>query len=227
MILSSLLVGTMGRALELAVEHAKNREQFGVKIGTFQAIKHLCADMFVDVWHLMNLCVAAEVRRLMLALPHVRSYVCYSRPGPQDKMAEDFDAIGHLSRSAFAEVGIPRDADVYLCGPTRFMGDMKEALGTLGVAPGRIHLELFNGSESMTPGVVGVVTRPPHPPGHDAGNGPLVSFARSGSTAHWDGMAYQSLLELAEACDKGTIQNIDVEPVRKMAQELLKKLAFT
>ena len=48
-ILSSLLVGTMGRALELAVEHAKNREQFGVKIGTFQAIKHLCADMFVDV----------------------------------------------------------------------------------------------------------------------------------------------------------------------------------
>jgi alkylation response protein AidB-like acyl-CoA dehydrogenase len=48
-ILSSLLVGVMGRALDLAVEHAKNREQFGVKIGTFQAIKHLCADMFVDV----------------------------------------------------------------------------------------------------------------------------------------------------------------------------------
>src|SRR5262249_33568531 len=29
---------------------------------------------------------AAEVRRLMLALTHGRSYVCYSRPGPRDKM---------------------------------------------------------------------------------------------------------------------------------------------
>ena len=144
---------------------------------------------------------AAEVRRLMLALAHGRSNVCYSSPGPNDKIAEDFDGTGHLSRSVLDQVGIPRDADVYLCGPTRFMGDMKEALVALGVAPARIHVELFNGSESMTPGVVGTVTRPPHPPAHDAGTGALVSFARSGITAHWDATAYQSLLELAEACD--------------------------
>ena len=31
--------------LEAAVEHAKVREQFGQKIGSFQAVKHLCADM--------------------------------------------------------------------------------------------------------------------------------------------------------------------------------------
>ena len=43
-------------------------------------------------------------------------------------MGEDFDATGHLSRSVFDEVGIPREADVYLCGPDRFMADMKEAL---------------------------------------------------------------------------------------------------
>ena len=60
--------------------------------------------------------------------PHGRSYVCYSRPGSLDKMGEDFDATGHLSRSVFDEVGVPREADVYLCGPTRFMADMKEAL---------------------------------------------------------------------------------------------------
>src|SRR5262245_41813424 len=45
-------------------------------------------------------------------------------------------------------------ADVYICGPTRFMADMKEVLAGLGVAPERIHVEIFNGSESMTPGVV-------------------------------------------------------------------------
>src|SRR5262249_32801186 len=57
---------------------------------------------------------AIEVRRLMLSLTHGRSYVCYSRPGSRDKMGEDFDATGHLSRSVFDEVAFPREADVYL-----------------------------------------------------------------------------------------------------------------
>jgi ferredoxin-NADP reductase/MOSC domain-containing protein YiiM len=144
---------------------------------------------------------AAEVRRLMLALPHGRSYVCYSRPGSHDTMTEDFDATGHLSRSVFDEVGLPREADVYLCGPTRFMAEMKEALATVGVEPKRIHVELFNGSESMTPGVVSAATRTPHLPADDADTGPLVSFARSGIAAHWKASSYQSILELAEACD--------------------------
>jgi ferredoxin-NADP reductase/MOSC domain-containing protein YiiM len=144
---------------------------------------------------------AGEVRRLMLALPHARSHICYSRPGSHDKMGEDFDTTGHLSQSVFEEIGVPRDSDVYLCGPTHFMADMKQALTTLGVVPERIHLEIFNGSESMTPGVVGAVTKAPHLPTGDASTGPLISFARSGIAAHWNPSAYQSILELAEACD--------------------------
>jgi len=144
---------------------------------------------------------AAEVRRIMLGLAHGRSYVCYSRPGPGDRMGTDFDATGHLSRSVFDKAGVPRDAEVYLCGPNRFMTEMKEELVTLGVAPDRIHAEIFSGSESMTPGVVGAATRAPHLPKDDANTGPLVSFARSGVAAHWKASAYQSILELAEACD--------------------------
>jgi ferredoxin-NADP reductase/MOSC domain-containing protein YiiM len=144
---------------------------------------------------------AAEVRRLVLTLTNGRSYVCYSRPGPREKMGEDFDATGHLSRSIFDDVGVPREADVYLCGPNRFMADMKEAFATLGVAPEHIHAEIFNGSESLTPGVVRTATRTPHLPNDDSNTGPLVSFARSGITAHWKASAYQSILELAEACD--------------------------
>src|SRR6266850_2636386 len=49
---------------------------------------------------------AAEVRRLMLALTHGRPYVCYSRPGSRDKMGEDFDTTGHLSRSVFDDVRV-------------------------------------------------------------------------------------------------------------------------
>jgi ferredoxin-NADP reductase/MOSC domain-containing protein YiiM len=144
---------------------------------------------------------AAEVRRLMLAFPHGRSYVCYSKPASFDKLGEDFDAAGHLSRSVLEEVGIPREADVYLCGPAVFMADMRAALAGYGVPPEWIHVEIFNGGEARSPGVVGAVKRNPHPLEGDANTGPLVSFARSGIAAHWNASAYQSILELAEACD--------------------------
>jgi alkylation response protein AidB-like acyl-CoA dehydrogenase len=42
-------VGAALRALELAVEYAKEREQFGRPIGSFQAVQHLCADMLRTV----------------------------------------------------------------------------------------------------------------------------------------------------------------------------------
>ena len=116
-------------------------------------------------------------------------------------MTEDFEATGHLTRSVFDAVGVPRDAEVYICGPTRFMGEMKAALAAMGVPPERMHVEIFNGGESMTPGVVGATSRTPHLPQDDAATGSLVSFARSGIAAHWKASSYQSILELAEACD--------------------------
>jgi ferredoxin-NADP reductase/MOSC domain-containing protein YiiM/ferredoxin len=144
---------------------------------------------------------AGEARGLMSALTNGRSYVCYTRPDSNDKTGEDFNATGRLSRPVFEEHGLPRDADVYLCGPTQFMADMKEALTALGVAPERIHMEIFSGGESMTPGVVGATKRAPHRPSDEANTGPLVSFARSGISAHWSASRYGSILEMAEACD--------------------------
>jgi len=43
------LLGGAARALDMAVEYAKDRVQFGRPIGSFQAVKHRCADMLVDV----------------------------------------------------------------------------------------------------------------------------------------------------------------------------------
>jgi alkylation response protein AidB-like acyl-CoA dehydrogenase len=42
-------VGGAQRCLDMAVEYAKVRVQFGRPIGSFQAIKHKCADMLVQV----------------------------------------------------------------------------------------------------------------------------------------------------------------------------------
>ena len=44
---AALQVGIAARLTDLAVDYAKQREQFGRTIGSFQAVKHICADMFV------------------------------------------------------------------------------------------------------------------------------------------------------------------------------------
>jgi alkylation response protein AidB-like acyl-CoA dehydrogenase len=43
--------GGAQRCLEMSVEYANDRYQFGRAIGSFQAVKHMCADMLVSVEH--------------------------------------------------------------------------------------------------------------------------------------------------------------------------------
>jgi MOSC domain-containing protein YiiM/ferredoxin-NADP reductase len=144
---------------------------------------------------------ALESRRLVGALARGRSHVRYSRPDSGDQRGQDFDAVGRLGMPVLDELGIPRDGDFYLCGPPSFLQDLRTGLTSSGVAAGRIHSEIFSGGESLTPGVVAAAARPPHQPVGSPGTGPLVSFARSGVAVRWQPSAYQSLLELAEACD--------------------------
>jgi ferredoxin-NADP reductase/MOSC domain-containing protein YiiM len=141
-----------------------------------------------------------EARGLLRALPSGHSHVRYSRPRPDDLPGIDFDAPGRLTIAALEAVGVPRDADFYLCGPAAFLRDLTEGLAGWEVSPGRIHTEVFGPGASMTPGIVPAGARPPHAPLGAPGTGPLVSFARSALAVRWN-PSFQSLLELAEACD--------------------------
>ncbi|AMV45786.1 MOSC and FAD-binding oxidoreductase domain-containing protein [Paraburkholderia caribensis] len=143
----------------------------------------------------------AESRRLLNMLEHARGHVCYSAPAASDRMGDDFDDTGRVSQTVLEKIGLPVDADVYLCGPASFMHDMKGTLERMGVPGSRLHLERFGGVESFNPGVTGTSVRAPHLPPSEVAEGPLVSFARSGIAAHWNALAYPSILELAEACD--------------------------
>ena len=46
--LAAEMVGGMQRTLDLTVEYAKTRKQFGKPIGMFQAVQHQCADMYLE-----------------------------------------------------------------------------------------------------------------------------------------------------------------------------------
>jgi ferredoxin-NADP reductase len=144
---------------------------------------------------------AEEARGLLKTMPRAHARVLYSAPGADDRPGVDFDASGHLDIDVLRDLDVPRDADFYICGPAAFMRDLTAGLAGWGVAPSRIHTEIFGARDSIAPGVTPAPTRPPHVPSPQPAAGPLVTFSRSGLAVRWGAGEYQSLLELAEACD--------------------------
>jgi alkylation response protein AidB-like acyl-CoA dehydrogenase len=70
-------LGGAQRALDMAVEYAKVRHQFGRPIGSFQAIKHRCADLLLEVESLRSAVVyaAAAVAEDSAEIPVVAALV--------------------------------------------------------------------------------------------------------------------------------------------------------
>ncbi|MDN3353787.1 MOSC and FAD-binding oxidoreductase domain-containing protein [Actinomadura sp. DC4] len=143
---------------------------------------------------------AREAHALLARLENAHERICYSHPAPGDRAGTDYGTAGRLSAGLLTELGVPHGADVYLCGPPAFMAELPAAIAASGLAPARVHTEVFGAGPARTPGLTEIATRPAHPPAGLPGPGPAVSFARSGLTVAWD-PAYASLLELAEACD--------------------------
>jgi alkylation response protein AidB-like acyl-CoA dehydrogenase len=74
------LLGIGAASLDLAVAYAKEREQFGRPIGSFQAVKHRCADMLVDVEGMRSVvyyaawCLAADDRDRSVAASTAKTW---------------------------------------------------------------------------------------------------------------------------------------------------------
>ena len=143
---------------------------------------------------------AEESRNLLKQLVRGKSHIWYSRPGPEDRPGSDFDSSERIAGDSLKKLGVPLDADFYLCGPSAFLKDLGSALAALGVPGEKVHEEIFGAANAITPGIAESSPARPHPPQGPAGSGPEVSFARSGLNVPWD-PKYASLLEFAEACD--------------------------
>jgi ferredoxin-NADP reductase/MOSC domain-containing protein YiiM len=143
---------------------------------------------------------AAEARELLSHLPNRHEVAFYSASTAGELVPPA--VAGRLSAAALAGLALPTEATAYLCGPDRFMTEVRTALTTIGLAAGRIRTEIFGARSAITPGLVGATLPAPHAPA-TTGDGPAVTFGRSGLTVRFD-TARRSLLEMAELCDVPT-----------------------
>jgi len=78
--LSAEMVGVGEQAMEMTVDYLKNRQQFGVVIGTFQALKHRAADMYIAMEYSRSLmewaaeCVKENDPDAPMAVAMAKSY---------------------------------------------------------------------------------------------------------------------------------------------------------
>jgi alkylation response protein AidB-like acyl-CoA dehydrogenase len=93
-------VGIGKKALELAIEHANEREQFGRKIGVYQAVSHRLADTFVETELARSLaywaawCVAEKDEQASVATAAAKSYAADAAVAACERSIQVHGGIG-------------------------------------------------------------------------------------------------------------------------------------
>jgi alkylation response protein AidB-like acyl-CoA dehydrogenase len=106
--LSAELVGIAQRALDMAVDYAKEREQFGRPIGAYQAVSHRLADMLWAVEEARSLvlyaawCADAEPDSLPLAASMAKA-----------RASDSATAVTHEAIQTFGGIGFTWEHDIH------------------------------------------------------------------------------------------------------------------
>jgi alkylation response protein AidB-like acyl-CoA dehydrogenase len=121
--LAAELVGVAQRALDMAVEYAKEREQFGRAIGAYQAVSHRCAQMLYDTEEARSLtyyaawCADAEPESLPLAAHMAKA-----------RASDAAASVTHNALQVFGGIGFTWEHDLhFLLKRAKTMGPL---LGT-------------------------------------------------------------------------------------------------
>jgi alkylation response protein AidB-like acyl-CoA dehydrogenase len=113
------MLGGMSQAFDLTLDYLKERDQFGVKIGTFQALKHRAAELFMEI-ELSRSTVMAAARAIdnadadlskLVSLAKARCSDAYVRAGNEGVqmfggvgMTDEYDIGLYLKRARAAEL---------------------------------------------------------------------------------------------------------------------------
>jgi acyl-CoA dehydrogenase len=101
------MLGGMEQAFELTLEHLKTRVQFGVPIGSFQALKHRAANCFMEI-ELARSCVLAATRALDGADADARRLVSLAKA----RCSDGFVLVANEGVQMFGGVGMTDEYDI-------------------------------------------------------------------------------------------------------------------
>jgi alkylation response protein AidB-like acyl-CoA dehydrogenase len=93
-------VGVATKALELAIEHVKTRQQFGKPIGSYQAVSHQVADTYVETELARSLaywaawCVAEDDDQASVAVAAAKSAAAEAAAGACERAIQVHGGIG-------------------------------------------------------------------------------------------------------------------------------------
>ncbi|MEM8651250.1 MAG: pyridoxamine 5'-phosphate oxidase family protein [Pseudomonadota bacterium] len=73
-------------------------------------------------------------------------HIFYSRPLETDKKGRDYDVDGRITVQALIDMNAGASAQYLLCGPARFMSEIRSGLEAAGVSSDNIHMEAFGPS---------------------------------------------------------------------------------
>ena len=122
--LCSEMVGTFEEAFERTLAYLKTREQFGVKIGTFQALRHRASQMFGELEFARSV-----VRDAQSALDDGRYDVAECASGAKARCSDVADLIGGEAVQMHGGIGMTDEEEIGL-----FFKRLKAAELTLGDA---------------------------------------------------------------------------------------------
>ncbi|MEM8796189.1 MAG: pyridoxamine 5'-phosphate oxidase family protein [Pseudomonadota bacterium] len=85
----------------------------------------------------------AEVADLVNRRPNFSAHILYSRPDEADRPGVDYHATGRVTAQTLLDLNAGPEARYMLCGPAKFLADIKNGLEAAGVPAQHIHFETF------------------------------------------------------------------------------------
>jgi len=101
------MLGAMQRAFSMTLAHLKERKQFGVPIGSFQALKHRAADLFVEI-ELGKSLVMAAARAADAGDSELPQLVSLAKA----RLSDGFLKVAHEGVQMFGGVGMTDEYDI-------------------------------------------------------------------------------------------------------------------